>query len=84
MKANRAVVTLNLVRRGETHDIDVPLDINAAELLEALNDAYHLGLRISDSSDCFVKTENPIALVHGRKTLDDFGIMNGSIINITG
>lgn len=83
MKGDRAVVTLNLVRRRETHDIDVPLDINASELLEALNQAYGLGLDVSESARCYVKSENPIALMHGRKTLGEYGIMNGSIINIT-
>lgn len=83
MKADRAVVTLNLMRRGETRDIDVPLDINASELLEALDSAYGLGIDVSDSSEVFVKAENPIALLHGRKTLGEYGIMNGSIINIT-
>lgn len=83
MKSDRAVVTLNLMRRGETREMDVPLDINASELLEAINSAYQLGLDVSDSSECFVKAENPIALMHGRKTLGDYGIMNGSIINIT-
>lgn len=80
---DRAVVTLNLVRRHELHDLDVPLDINASELLEALNVAYELGINIDDSAACYVKTENPIALLHGRKTLREYGIMNGSIINIT-
>jgi uncharacterized ubiquitin-like protein YukD len=80
---NRAVVTLNLAQRNEIHDLDIPLDINASELLEALNSAFGLGINVDDSAACFVKTENPIALLHGRKTLREYGLMNGSIINIT-
>lgn len=81
--AKRAVIQLNLLKRGETYDVDIPLDINAGELLEALNEAYSLGLATDDASQCYVKTENPIALLHGRKTLEQYGIMNGSIVNIT-
>ena len=80
---DRAVVTLNLARRRETYDIDVPLDINAAELLEGLSQAFDLEVNTEDSANCYVKTENPIALLHGRKTLREYGIMDGSIINYT-
>lgn len=79
----RAIVTLNLMRRRATYDIDVPLDINASDLLEGLNAAFNLGLDVSDSSNCYVKAENPTVLMHGRRTLGEYGIMNGSIINIT-
>jgi len=79
----RAIVTLNLIRRRETYDIDVPLDINASELLEGLNSAFNLGVDVTDSANCYVKAENPIALLHGRRTLGEYGIMNGSIINVT-
>lgn len=81
--ANRAVLTLNFVKKGEQYDIDVPLDINASELLEGLNKAYNLGIDTEDTTKCYVKTENPIALLHGKKTLEQYGLMNGSIINIT-
>lgn len=80
---DRAVVTLNLVKRHQMYDIDVPLDINAAELLEGISQAFNLGMDTEDSANCYVKTENPIALLHGRKTLREYGIMNGSIINFT-
>ena len=65
------------------YDIDVPLDINAAELLQGISQAFNLGMETEDSANCYVKTENPIALLHGRKTLREYGIMNGSIINFT-
>ena len=81
----RAVVHLNLIQRGESYDIDVPLDINASELYEGLNRAYSLGAQqASDMSQCYVKAENPTVLMHGRKTLGEYGIMNGSVINIAG
>jgi uncharacterized ubiquitin-like protein YukD len=71
------------VQRNEQYDIDIPLDINASELLEGLSQAFDLDVNIEDSASCYIKTENPIALIHGRKTLLEYGIMNGSIINYT-
>lgn len=81
--ASRAVVQLNLVRRGESFDVDVPLDITAGELLQGLNEAYHLGLDTEDASRCYLKAENPVVLLHGRKSLAEFGIMDGSVLNVT-
>lgn len=81
--ASRAIVQLKLVRRGETHDVDVPLDITAGELMQGLNEAYQLGLDTEDASQCYLKAENPVVLLHGRRTLGEFGIMDGSIINVT-
>lgn len=80
---NRAVVHLNLARRGESCDIDIPLDINASELLAGLNQAFNLGIDTEDSAQCYVKSENPIRLIHGRKTLAEYGVMTGSVINVT-
>ena len=79
----RAVVRLYLAKRDEWHDIDVPLDINASELMEGLNEAFGLGYLPEAVADCYVKAENPTVLMHGRKTLGQYGIMDGSAINIT-
>ena len=81
--AKRAVIQLNLMQTCRQYDIDVPLDINASELMEGLNEAYNLGLPPETIADCYVKAENPVVLMHGKKTLGQYGIMNGSIINIT-
>lgn len=81
--AARAVVQLNLLTRGESLDVDVPLSITAGELLQGLNEAYDLGLDTDDASQCYLKAENPVVLMHGRRTLGEFGIMDGSIINVT-
>lgn len=80
---DRAVVRVCIAATGEVHDVDVPLDISAGELLLGLNEAYNLGLGIEDPMRCFVKAENPVVLMHGRKSLGQYGIMDGSIINIT-
>ena len=81
--ADRAVVQVNFVAAGVQRDIDLPLDITAGELLMGLNEAYGLGLSIEDPLRCHVKAENPTVLMHGKKTLGQYGIRNGSVINIT-
>ena len=32
---------------------------------------------------CYLKSENPIALLRGNKTLAEYGIRNGTLINFT-
>jgi uncharacterized ubiquitin-like protein YukD len=59
------------------------LNITANELVIGLNKAFKLGIDVTDIKQCYLRTENPIALVKGNKTLADFKLRNGTIINIT-
>ena len=83
MRNETAIVVLNLHKQNISVDVEVPLAITANELVVALNSAYELGIDVSDIKNCYLKTENPIALLRGNKTLDDFGIRDGSVINFT-
>lgn len=78
-----AIIVFNIAKRKFTVDLEVPLDISANELVVALNTAYELGIDIMDIKNCYLKAENPIALLKGNKTLAEFGIRNGSVINYT-
>lgn len=80
---NTAIVILNIHKRNMTVDLEIPLDISANELVMALNSVYDLGIDTTDIKNCYLKTENPIALLKGNKPLADFGIRNGSVINHT-
>lgn len=80
---NTAIIILNVKKKKMEVDIEVPLDISANELVNALNTAYDLGIDITDVKNCYLKAENPIALLKGNKLLSDFGIRNGTIINFT-
>ena len=82
MENEKAIVILNLFRRNEAIDLEIPLDISAYDLVTALNEAYQLNIDISDIKNCFLRAENPIALLHGNKTLAEFGVRNGTRINI--
>lgn len=83
MNNDTAIVIFNIKKRNFTVDLEVPLNISANELVMALNTAYDLGIDITDIKNCYLKAENPIALLKGNKTLAEFGLRNGSVINYT-
>lgn len=83
MAKETAIIIFNIVKRKFTTDLEIPLDISANELVVALNAAYELNIDTSDIKNCYLKAENPIALLRGDKTLAEFGLRNGSVINYT-
>lgn len=83
MNNDTAIVIFNIKRRNFTVDLEVPLHISANDLVHALNTAYSLGIPVSNMKNCYLKAENPIALLKGNKTLAEFGLRNGSVINFT-
>ncbi len=82
MSQNNVIITINLVKEGIKRDLDVPLDISANDLCEALFERY-IPLAQNDMNSYYLKAEKPIALLRGERTLRDYGIRDGSIINIT-
>lgn len=83
MNSEKAIIIFNIIKKNISVDLEVPLDISANELVNALNTAYELGIDTTDMKNCYLKAEKPIALLRGNKTLGEFGIRNGSIINYT-
>lgn len=79
----KAIITLNIVNRSFTVDLEVPLSITANELVTALNSAYELNIDTSDMKNCYLKAEKPIILLRGNKTLEEFGVRDGTVINYT-
>ena len=83
MNNEKATVIFIIETTNTTVDLELPLNISANELVLALNSAYALGIDTSDIKKCYLKAENPIALLRGNKTLAEYGIRNGSIIHYT-
>ncbi len=83
MNGDSAIIMLYIKKRDISVDLEIPLNISANELVIALNSAYELGIDTTDIKNCYLKVENPIALLKGNKTLAEFGVRNGSIINYT-
>ena len=83
MNKETAIVIFLFIKRKISVDLEIPLNITANELVLALNTAYELGINTSDIKNCYLKAENPIALLKGNKTLADYGLRNGSDIYYT-
>ena len=79
----KAIVILKIHKRDFEADLEIPLDISGNDLIIALNTAYNLNIDVSDVKNCYLKTENPIALLKGNRLLSEYGIRNGTVINFT-
>ena len=66
--------------RGQTHELEIPINISANTLIIALKRAYDLNLDENNTTECYMACEYPIALLKWNRTLADFGIRNGSSI----
>lgn len=75
--ANIEFVNLN---KNFKVDIEVPLNISANDLIMSLNEVYNLDISKENIFSCYLISENPIAFLRGKKTLEEFGIRNGTII----
>lgn len=80
---NKADVIFRVYKRSLETDLEIPLNITANDLVIALNQAYDLGIDVYDIKNCYLKSENPIALLKGNKRLSEYGIHNGTIIQFT-
>lgn len=80
MNQEIAIIILELAKRKKTVDLEVPLNITANDLVNALNTAYALGINTSDIKNCYLKAERPIVLLRGNRTLGEFGVRNGTVI----
>lgn len=76
----KIIIELHSKRQGAICDLEIPLHITAIELLQALNQAMHLGIRIDQLSECYLTAENPIALLRGDVELSEYGLHDGSRI----
>lgn len=81
MAKDSAIVIFKAAEKNIDIDIETPLDITANEFVIGLATAYELEIDLSDIKQCYLKAENPIALLKGNKLLSDFGVHNGTIIN---
>lgn len=78
---NKVIMIFNDKKLNKKTDIEVPLNITANELIYGLAKGLHLSIDLNDVSDCYLCTDEPKALLRGDKTLEEFGLRNGTIIN---
>ncbi|WP_167955301.1 EsaB/YukD family protein [Anaerosporobacter faecicola] len=77
------IMQLKLIKQNKSFDILVPAELTANELIVGLNQAFSLGVDCSDLSQCYLQTENPIALLKGNRCIREYGLHHGSIIHFT-
>ena len=81
MLSTHAIITVKLINTKESYDLEVPLDISAGELCSALYEMYSAQIQKSNQQ-FFLRSERPIALLRGQRSLRDCGIRDGSIVNL--
>ena len=67
-----------------TQDLEVPLNLPACSLILALRHMYKPEQGPGGLKDSCLRCENPVALLHGSRTLKDYGIRNGTIFHLHG
>lgn len=82
MNDDKVIVILHIKRLSKKYDVEVPLYITANDLVKGLNIAFNLGINTENINECFLRCENPIVLLKGNKTLREFNLRNGTLINI--
>ncbi len=68
------------MKNGKKTDIEVPLDITANQLIDAL----HEGLHQTQERPSALRTDNPIAYVTGDQPLYEFGFHHGTEVFLIG
>ena len=66
--------------RNRKVDVSIPTFLTAGELVYALTKAYDLPIQLDDPALAYMRSENPVALIAGKQTLEELGIANGTRI----
>ncbi|SDB43720.1 hypothetical protein SAMN02910298_02188 [Pseudobutyrivibrio sp. YE44] len=67
---------------GAVVDIETPVNITANEFIYGMNSGFNLGIDIDNPDECFMRAENPVALIRGEKTLEELGLRDGSSVYV--
>ena len=79
---DKAIITLKIQNTNEEYELEIPINITVKELCHALNVGLRLEERNIDISNYYIKTFNPLSFIKGRDFLKDYGIRNGTIIEL--
>ncbi len=74
------IVEFHDLTRNRSYDLQLPEFLTGEELVVALTKAYDLPINVHDINQLYMRTENPIALIAGKKTLKEIGISNNTKI----
>lgn len=74
------VITFVDEEKNQHHDLEVPDEISADELIVALHTAYKMQGSTADPRNAYMRMEYPIGLIKGSNSLKELGMRNGSIV----
>lgn len=77
---DKAIVQFFNLSNGKSKELEIPIYITANDLIIAFNEAFDLDMDVDNIFGCYLVAENPIAFLHGNKTLEEYGIRNGTKI----
>ncbi len=77
---NSLIIRFRNVKKNEEFDIEVPSDITANDLIYGLKKSFNLDINMDDPKQCYLRAENPIALIKGEVQLERLGLRDGSVI----
>ena len=72
---NTSIVVVHL-QNGSLRDVEIPTDISAEQLIDAL----FQGLGLSGRKPAALRAENPIAYLTGNTKVEEYGIHNGTAL----
>ena len=79
---DKAIIILKIKDTDEEYELEIPVDITVKELCNALNIALKLKERNIEISNYYIRTFNPLSFIKGRDVLKDYGIRNGTTIEL--
>ena len=77
---NSLIIRFKNVKKNEEFDIEVPADITANELIYGLKKGFQLDIDMDNPKQCYLRAENPIALIRGEATMESLGLRDGSVV----
>lgn len=79
---NTAIVIVYIPERNIRDDLEIPLNITANELIQAIASIYSLEVHQNKLDEYYLKADFPKCLIKGGKTLKEFGIRDGTELRI--
>lgn len=79
MNKSTVTVVLKIPSKKLYKELEIQKNMPANELAKALFSTY-LGDKNNDMQHYYLKCENPIALLTGTRTVGEFGLHDGSIV----
>lgn len=77
---DKIVVEVYIPQKSIHEDIEIPVNISANELIVALHSIYDLKINESNIFKYYLKTDNPKRLLRGNKTMQQYGLHDGTVI----